>query len=1245
MPKLFIKIFIVLLATNLIVCGVLPPKNHVSAINKNYNLDFEAVSSITDILGWDKYNTNSNITLSKTQFADGKQSLQLIDNSTLLNAGALSEVMSVLPNKSYEASVKIKNGVGEVYIQFLDNSGNIAHQVYKGTSKSIDKWQTINVVGKAPANAVSLRILLYSSKANKGTLYFDSIKLNPIIENGDFQTVGATSIPGWSKKWGPQGFLKGSSHSQDISPWDYKLNIDDKSSDEPQGLESDLISILANYNYNLYFTNSIPILGNKRFQIYIRFFDSTKKLISSSITDVDDSFSSNRKISFKAPSNAAYISILPYSSKENTVSFKVDNFYLEMDSDYQEIIGSKFIYNQPYFFHTPELHGAKEQLNPGYELVEIIDIRQDGWYLVSTSKFEHPMWIAPKGFKHTTDKYYNLYNGPYLSEIISTLEPQTLTVIPTYNMLGYYVNDKNGNKGYIYPEIEQKTAELGIEYIDLNTIGYKYNNPSLYDIDISIFETPSKYQPGKYQIIDKKENGWIKVIGSDYKLSNSFWTAPKGVNLEINSTSTSYSKPSLAYPSSVSVPPGSYYVLDEYPGGWSKVKLTNSEVWIKTSDQFYIRKTINKFSTPSLNTSNKIGFLRPQNVKVLNENKDGWMQIQEPNGEISWINPFGIPYEITKKSYIYSEPSIRSIALTGIKPQTVNVIEENSQGWKKIKTTASMNGAAWLKPEGEIYNLTKSTKMYEDSTYQSPTLQNIASQNLTLLRDLPNGWKYVRDSKGNEGWINHIGENYSANKEITLYKTTDWLFGEKDGTIKQGEIVKVIGETDDGLTMIQTSKGVRYAAFAGMSLDRILNVRSTNDFVRLWNNPKGDYYEIRLDVDLDKISINISETLLKLENLQVELNNMFEEIKQINIPENLFSSMNIHIEEMNKSLDAMNKTIESLSIEEALLKLHKGIRKANEGLAVANQSISQLNNNLETTNKKINDTNLIVQETNTKLTELIKDVNGKNVNINLEKLLIQKSVGNYLTAEVHLDFSTLPFQMAGETYTKMNEDFLGLFLTTAPVSGDIIALGEILSGKATDGTTLTSTDYALYSMSLMFGSLGRTGKNIYKGSTGLVNNIRPPKFTSKEIELDWFNKLGLSKQYNVNEVTGTVRVQGKVVDISRRVYRLKEIDWNYISNNPSNKSKLTNLELAASGKSPYYKDDSRIVLHHVTQDEPGSMLEIPDSKHVELTNIIHGSIVDGDSFRNDYFKYTQYERFRENYWKSRATEYKIQNNK
>jgi len=126
--------------------------------------------------------------------------------------------------------------------------------------------------------------------------------------------------------------------------------------------------------------------------------------------------------------------------------------------------------------------------------------------------------------------------------------------------------------------------------------------------------------------------------------------------------------------------------------------------------------------------------------------------------------------------------------------------------------------------------------------------------------------------------------------------------------------------------------------------------------------------------------------------------------------------------------------------------------------------------------------------------------------------------------------------------------------------------------------------------------------------------------------------MGNSKRYTSVDYVGNTKVNGEIRDISRRVYQRNDINWKQIDP----ESGLTNLELAKQGRPPKALDGSTIELHHLTQQEPGSMVEIPSSLHDEYSKILHGLVESGGSFRNKSSLKKQYNNFRSKYWRWRA---------
>ncbi|MPQ25714.1 T7SS effector LXG polymorphic toxin [Bacillus paralicheniformis] len=145
-----------------------------------------------------------------------------------------------------------------------------------------------------------------------------------------------------------------------------------------------------------------------------------------------------------------------------------------------------------------------------------------------------------------------------------------------------------------------------------------------------------------------------------------------------------------------------------------------------------------------------------------------------------------------------------------------------------------------------------------------------------------------------------------------------------------------------------------------------------------------------------------------------------------------------------------------------------------------------------------------------------------------------------------------------------------------------------------------------------------------------VSDISRKPFTGKSITLPWINK----ERYGVTEVKGHVKAKGKIKNVSRRVYTWKDIDPNQ-----KDRKGRTNLELMKDGKAPFAKDGTQINLHHLIQEESGTMAEIPNSWHTKYYKVIHGLKSKGESFRNDPVLKVQYEYFRSRYWKWRAKQF------
>ncbi|AMA53285.1 T7SS effector LXG polymorphic toxin [Bacillus inaquosorum] len=147
-----------------------------------------------------------------------------------------------------------------------------------------------------------------------------------------------------------------------------------------------------------------------------------------------------------------------------------------------------------------------------------------------------------------------------------------------------------------------------------------------------------------------------------------------------------------------------------------------------------------------------------------------------------------------------------------------------------------------------------------------------------------------------------------------------------------------------------------------------------------------------------------------------------------------------------------------------------------------------------------------------------------------------------------------------------------------------------------------------------------------------LDETRKP-FTGQKVNVPWLNK----EKYEAFEIGGKVKVKGQPRDVSRRVYTMKDIDLNQ-----KNRKGLTNLQLMKNGNAPFAKDGTQINLHHLIQEEPGNMLEIPESWHNKYSDVLHGLKENGQSFRNDPVLDKQYKSFRRRYWRWRAQQFENQ---
>jgi len=210
-----------------------------------------------------------------------------------------------------------------------------------------------------------------------------------------------------------------------------------------------------------------------------------------------------------------------------------------------------------------------------------------------------------------------------------------------------------------------------------------------------------------------------------------------------------------------------------------------------------------------------------------------------------------------------------------------------------------------------------------------------------------------------------------------------------------------------------------------------------------------------------------------------------------------------------------------------------------------------------------------------------------------------------------------------------------------PGVGEAVGVYELISGRDIfTGEKLSDLERAAIAFGLLIG-VGSEFKAF--GSAFDVELARMSateareasaslKYATRVAESKSWSEYLQTRNYEIYEYEGTTKVAGVEQDVSRRIYQRTDIDPTRIEP----KSGKTNLELMKKGRAPYLNDGSQVNLHHTIQMEPGPLVEMSAAQHDEYTAVLHGIIDDGESFRNVKVLDSQFNNFRQNYWKEQA---------
>ncbi|GGE62139.1 S-layer homology domain-containing protein [Priestia taiwanensis] len=712
----------------------------------------------------------------------------------------------------------------------------------------------------------------------------------------------------------------------------------------------------------------------------------------------------------------------------------------------------------------------------------------------------------------------------------------------------------------------------------------------------------SNLNPQWVDIIKRSEtdSNWLLIkshLGEKWVYYN---PKPEHINIPINydlyeSNDFHYEKvASNLTPQSVKV-----LARDPFNKHWMLIDSHLGQKWVYYNPEL---KPIHvKYDFDTYETTNLIGeksaTFAPQTVKTVAKYEDNWYQIETGKGR-KWLYYTGEPKEIAIKSSFdtYEKPmTFMQTKLLSFAPQTVTVYAKYDNNWLLIQTSKGKQWA-YYNPTPEKVYIPISFDLYEEaSIYSKKVASNLTPQPVSVIKkgDLfDENWILIESSLGRY-WIYYNPElkPITLTNTFEVYDTPDFT-RPKVGTYDP-QTVRPFIKSGEFWYQIETAQGKKWIHY-NPTPEKMYISTSFNSYEKMSRKSRvtGTYNPQTVTV-IEKL--NTFWYLIKTEqgNQFIYLDNY----KPGEVPQWI-----IDLEEAMDDLIVLDFNI-YFDFNMDLTELEKWLADSDKWLA-----------DLDKMNANLDKMNVAITKNMKKAKEHFNAINWRNNSTLIEKL----SEGMK-----DLDFSGIVPK--GSSNRQQNDQALYNTMLLMPILGNGMALAELISGKTLTGKDLDSTEYLIAALSVVGGG----------GIKTLGTVTKAQKFSSKQVDLSWAKKY--QDNFSAYEITGTVKVGKEIRDVSRRVYRLEDIDWKYVAPKNVNPTGKSNLEIALLGNAPYTKDNQKIELHHLTQKEPGAMVEMSEKIHGDLYDALH-IIKPGDSFRNDPALEKQYNNFRSNYWKLRAKE-------
>lgn len=138
------------------------------------NYSFE--DGLTD---WTRnWGSGGDVAASTTRSYTGSYSLKITDTSSSTNWGAASQAIPAISGIKHKAMARVyleSGASANMYLRYYNSSGSQLDSTLETISSPTNQWTEISVSDTAPSGTATVKVLVYSSVSDTGTVYFDDV--------------------------------------------------------------------------------------------------------------------------------------------------------------------------------------------------------------------------------------------------------------------------------------------------------------------------------------------------------------------------------------------------------------------------------------------------------------------------------------------------------------------------------------------------------------------------------------------------------------------------------------------------------------------------------------------------------------------------------------------------------------------------------------------------------------------------------------------------------------------------------------------------------------------------------------------------------------------------------------------------------------------------------------------------------------------------------------------------------------